>query len=193
MNKKRILILSGSVFMCISILISGLIFYPVLATEIRYQLKGSPTIKQNYSPNQEFRIIIPKININSQVLLNIDPYNKEEYLAALNQGVAQAKGSALPEDDGDIFLFAHSTNDPFISYYNAVFYLINKLTPSDEIYLFYQGKNYKYVVTETKIINPSEVQYLQTSEKKYSLTLMTCWPPGTTLKRLLVISHLVNN
>lgn len=190
MNKTRALILCGSIFICISLLISGLIFYPVLAAEIRYQLKRSPTVNQNYSPNQEFRIIIPKIDLNSKVLSNIDPYNKEAYLAALSQGVAQAKGSTLPGSNGDIFLFAHSTNSPFISYYNAPFYLINKLTPSDEIYLSYQGKNYKYVVTETKIINPSEVQYLKTSEKKQSLTLMTCWPPGTTLKRLLVISHL---
>lgn len=182
MNKKIAIILTGSIFVCISFLIFGSIFYPV---------RKSPTVNQDLSSNQEFRIIIPKLDLISAIIKNIDPYNKDEYLPALSRGVAQAKGSALPDSIGNIFLFAHSTNSPFISYYNAVFYLINKLTPSDEIYLSYQGKKYKYVVTETKIINPSEVQYLQTSEKKHSLTLMTCWPPGTTWKRLLVISRLV--
>ncbi len=182
MNKKRTLILGGSAFTCISLLIFGSIFYPV---------RKSPTINQNSSSIQEFRIIIPKIDLSSKILSNIDPYNKEEYLAALGQGVAQAKGSALPGNIGNIFLFAHSTNSPFTSYNNAVFYLINKLTSGDEIYLSYQGQKYKYLVTETKIIDPSEVKYLQNSERKQSLTLMTCWPPGTTWKRLLVISHLV--
>lgn len=198
-SKKRIILIGFSLII-ISQIILGLTFYPIIAVEISYNLQNIVSKNQNNifefsavnQPNQEFQIIIPKINIKSKVLINIDPFNKTEYLAALKKGVAQAQGTALPNQEGNIFLFAHSANNSFdLNTYNAIFYLVNKLTAGDLIYLIYQGKNYKYIVDTTKIINPNEIQYLYTSTPKQTLTLMTCWPPGTTFKRLLVNGHLV--
>ncbi len=196
-NKTNyVLIISGITLIFTAFVIFGFIFYPIAIAETQYFLNSINIEDFNFDQdqllqnNQEFRITIPKLDLTSKVILNVDPYNKEEYLVALSKGVAHAKGSALPSNNGNIFIFAHSTSSPFISYYNAVFYLINKLDTGNEIYLFYQGKRYKYIVTEKKIIDSSEVRYLQTVEKGQSLTLMTCWPPGTSLKRLLVIARL---
>lgn len=136
-----------------------------------------------------FSIIIPKIGANSRVLSNIDASDEKIYLDALNKGVAQAAGTAFPGEGGHIFLFAHST-DYFwnVGTYNAIFYLLYKLQQGDEIDLFYQGQRNVYKVVGKEIVEPSQVQYLTRKTNREFLTLQTCWPLGTTLKRLLVFA-----
>ncbi len=68
---------------------------------------------------------------------------------------------------------------------------MNKLEPGDEIKLFYEDKEYRYQVTETKKVKNDAVEYLAQDETKKTLTLMTCWPAGTTLKRLIVKAELL--
>lgn len=190
MMNKRILI-SGIGLLSISLIILGMIFSPVISAELKFFFKD-----KNYQVNvdikkDEYNIIIPKIDAKAKVSSGIDPFNKQEYTAALKQGVAQAKGSSLPGKFGNIFIFAHSTDSPLnITQYNAIFYLLNKLNPGDEIFLMFNGKKYKYIVKNTEIADPSEIKYLKPEKKGFTLTLMTCWPPGSTLKRLLVQSYL---
>lgn len=137
----------------------------------------------------DFSIVIPKIAANAKILANIDASNEQIYLDALNKGVAHALGTAFPGEGGHIFLFAHST-DYFwnISTYNAIFYLLYKLEKGDEVNLFYKGQRYVYKVIGKEVVDPSQVQYLTRKTNREFLTLQTCWPPGTTLKRLLVFA-----
>ena len=136
-----------------------------------------------------FSIIIPKIGANARILSNIDASNEKIYLDALNKGVAHTLGTAFPGEGGHIFLFAHST-DYFwnVSTYNAVFYLLSKLKNRDEVDIFYQGQRYVYRVIGSEVVDPSQIQYLTRKTNREFLTLQTCWPPGTTLKRLLVFA-----
>lgn len=136
-----------------------------------------------------FSIIIPKIGANAKILANINPADEKVYLPALQKGVAHAEGTAFPGEGGHIFLFAHST-DYFwnVGYYNAVFYLLYKLEKGDEINLFYQGKRFTYRVLGKEIVDPSRVEFLTRKSNREFLTLQTCWPPGTTLQRLLVFA-----
>ncbi len=140
-----------------------------------------------------FSIVIPKIGANSRILANIDASDEKVYLDALNKGVAQALGTSFPGEGGHIFLFAHST-DYFwnVGSYNAIFYLLNKLEKNDEVNLFYKGQRYLYRVINTTVADPSQVDYLTRKTNKEFLTLQTCWPPGTTLKRLLVFATRVS-
>lgn len=137
----------------------------------------------------DFSIIIPKVGANSSVVPNVDAANESEYLDALNYGVAHTRGTAFPGEGGHIYLFAHST-DYFwnVGNYNAVFYLIYKLESGDEIDLFYKGQRYVYNVIDKLEVGPDEVQYLTRQSNNEFLTLQTCWPPGTTLRRLLVFA-----
>ena len=136
-----------------------------------------------------FSIIIPKIGANAKVQSNIDASNQKIYLDALNKGVAHTLGTAFPGEGGHIFLFAHST-DYFwnVGAYNAIFYLLYKLEKNDEVDLFYKGQRYVYKVIGQEVVDPSQVQYLTRKTNREFLTLQTCWPPGTTLKRLLVFA-----
>ncbi len=136
-----------------------------------------------------FSIVIPKIGANAKILPNINASDENIYLNALNKGVAHTLGTAFPGEGGHIFLFAHST-DYFwnIGTYNAIFYLLYKLEKNDEVDIFYQGQRYVYRVIGREIVDPSQVQYLTRKTNHEFLTLQTCWPPGTTLKRLLIFA-----
>ena len=137
----------------------------------------------------QFSIVIPKIGANARILPNIDTADEHIYLTALNKGVAHALGTAFPGEGGHIFLFAHST-DYFwnVGAYNAIFYLLNKLEDNDQINIYYQGQHYLYRVIGKRIVDPSQVEYLTGKTNREFLTLQTCWPPGTTLKRLLIFA-----
>lgn len=140
----------------------------------------------------DFGVVIPKIGANAPVISNVDAANEPEYLDALKHGVAHTKGTAFPEDGGHIVLFAHSTDYIWnVGSYNAVFYLLYKLEIGDEINIFYKGKRNVYKVVENKIVNPNEVDYITRKTDKEFITLISCWPPGTTLQRQLVFAERV--
>jgi sortase A len=136
-----------------------------------------------------FSVVIPKIGANARVISSVNTANEREYSDALKRGVAQAMGTAFPGEGGHIFLFAHSTDYWWnVSTYNAVFYLLGKLEKGDEIDIFYKGQRYVYRMVDSKIVDPSEVEYITRKTNTEFLTLQTCWPLGTTFKRLLVFA-----
>jgi sortase A len=139
----------------------------------------------------DFSILIPKIGASAKVFSNVDTSNQNVFLPILMQGVAHAAGTVFPGMNGNVYLFAHSTDNFWdVGRYNAVFYLLKDLTKGDEVVIFYQNKRYNYVITGSKIVSPSDVSYLVNSQNqdKQQLILQTCWPPGTTLQRLLVFA-----
>ncbi len=174
-------------------------FAPILHEQLRYQQKsfernvsGEMNQEKNSSSlgevvDTEFGMVIPKIDVNVPVVADVDWTDSQVYQQALTRGVAHAKGSSHPGEDGNIFLFAHSGADFFEALrFNAVFSLMNKLEVGDELTLWYHGQVYRYRVTEKKIVSGDALEYLIEPKEGKVLTLMTCWPPGTTLKRLLV-------
>jgi len=138
----------------------------------------------------DFGIVIPKIAANAKIFPNVNPFDEKEFLPILRRGVAHAKGTSFPGLGKNIYLFAHST-DAFYNAgrYNAVFYLIGKLNDKDEIDIFYKNKLFRYSVFEKKVVAPGEINYLEPQEEEI-LTLQTCYPPGTTLRRLVVRAKL---
>lgn len=142
-------------------------------------------------PNTEFSIVIPKIGASEAITANVDANNKDEYLKILQHSIAHAKGTAYPGIDGTTYLFAHSADNFWdIGRYNAVFYLLKDMKPGDDIYVFFQGKRYNYVVYDTKIVDSTDVEYIDSSlGQGERLILQTCWPPGTDWKRSLVFAR----
>jgi sortase A len=110
----------------------------------------------------------------------------------LSSGVVRYPGSARPWEQWNVFIFWHSSNFPWVKWkYNDVFVLLNNLQKWDEIITYYKQKKYVYKVKIKSVINPGEVGILKRNKWKKELTLMTCWPIGTTLKRKIVIAELV--
>ncbi|MBI4129857.1 sortase [Candidatus Roizmanbacteria bacterium] len=139
-------------------------------------------------PHTKFSIAIPKINALAPVVENVDPWSRDTYQLALEKGVAHAKGTALPGEHKTIYLFAHSSDDPWkITRYNTVFLKLGLLDLEDEIVLTKEGIAYTYRVREKKTVPPSSVEYLMNLATD-QLILQTCTPPGTDWQRLLVFA-----
>lgn len=138
-----------------------------------------------------FSILIPKIGASSKVIPNVDPTDESAFRKELKNGIAHAKGTVFPGMVGNIYLFAHSTDSWWnTDQYNAVFYLLKELQKGDEIIIFYQNVRYNYTVTDRFIANADNVSFLTDHQREeQKLILQTCWPPGTTWKRLFVIAR----
>lgn len=142
----------------------------------------------------DYGLVIEKINANARVIANVDSGVEAEYTKALQEGVAEAKGSTKPGEPGNLFLFSHSTDAPWnVSRYNAIFYLLRELVPGDRVLVFYQGRRYDYIVYDKTITKPEDISFLTNRYDKPVLTLQTCDPPGTTLNRLIVRAKLANS
>ena len=139
--------------------------------------------------NSYFSLSIPKIDASSNIVANVDAGKEEEYLAALKEGIAHARGTFFPGQGNNIFLFAHSTDSPLnIARYNAIFYLLRKLEPGDDITVFFADEKYRYQVEQVLVTSPEDISWLTKDYGDEALILQTCDPPGTTWKRLLVIA-----
>lgn len=143
------------------------------------------------APDEEFSIVIPKIGASSKVYPNVDPSQEESFLPVLKTGVAHAQGTVFPGMPGNIYLFAHSTDNFWdVGRYNAIFYLLKDLEPGDEIAVFYQGKRHNYFVSDKQVVDATDVSLItDAATGNEQLILQTCWPPGTTWKRLLVFAR----
>ncbi len=176
----------------------GFIYFPLTKAYFNYLVLPQqefipPVVKQTEVIDYtNFYIDIPKIKASAQIFPNIPPHNKDIYEKILKSGVAHAQGTAFPGQGKTIFLFAHSSDTPFNAIrYNAVFILLNQLENNDTIVITLSGKNYLYKVYDKKTVEPKDTRYLFYTEDREIVILQTCWPPGTTWKRLLVFAERV--
>lgn len=166
------------------------IFRDPVQQEFSYAVRSiAPAQKALTPPNTDFALVIDKLGASAAIISGVDPYNILAYQRALTHGVAHAEGTSYPGAGGNIFLFAHSSADILTAQrYNSVFYLMHHFVPGDLIKIWYQGREYDYTVSDKKIVSPGDTSYLTKKTSSEQLTLMTCWPPGTTLKRLIIVA-----
>lgn len=154
-------------------------------------LGGENTAKDKIliPPDPNFSIIVEKIGASAPVIANVNAADKAVYDQALKRGVAHALGTSFPGQPGVSYLFAHSTDTIFnVPRFNAVFYLLKDMERGDKVVIFFNGRRFDYVVVERKITEPEDVSYFTLKTEEQILVLQTCYPPGTTWKRLLVIA-----
>lgn len=140
-------------------------------------------------------IIIEKINVNTPIVWDVDVANKTAYNNALSSGVAHAAGTKHPsEEEGNTYLFAHSTLNPLeIERYAAVFTLLHRLETGDRITVFSENVRYDYAVESVEVVNSFNVEPLTRQPDYPMLTLQTCDPPGIPLNRLIVTAKLIQS
>jgi len=175
------------------------IYIPVGKAWISYK-NISPIIQNGYLniatsvPKEEFRLSIPKILAEANVIANVDLTDKKTFDKILDQNnVALSTGSARPTDGNgsSMYIFAHSTTQNILgARQNAVFYLLDELETNDEIYIFYNGVKYSYRIFDKMVVSSKETSYIDyKDENKQIMILQTCWPVGTNWKRLLVLAE----
>lgn len=127
-------------------------------------------------PSQALRIIIPAINVDSQVVQG-DGWEQ------LKKGVAQRIGTPDPGQPGNMVLSAH--ND----IYGEIFKSLDRLAPGDEVQLYTAGEIYTYVVTGSRVVEPTEVSVMDPTEHP-SVTLISCYPYLIDNQRIVVFADL---
>ncbi len=196
--KRYIFYISNLVFL------SGLamlvyIYIPVGKAWISYKNNSSDIQNGNLiiptqEPKEEFRVSIPKILAEANVIANVDVNDKKTFDKILSQNnVALSTGSGKPGDGNGsgMYIFAHSTTQSVLgARQNAVFYLLGELETDDEIDVFYNGSKYTYRIFDKMVVSSKETTYLDyRDENKEIMILQTCWPVGTNWKRLLMLAE----
>jgi len=142
----------------------------------------------------EFRVLIPKISAEANVVANVDVTDRKTFDKILaNNNVALSTGSGKPGDGkgSGMYIFAHSTiQNVFGARQNAIFYLLNEIELNDEIKIIYKGNEFIYRIFDKKIVSSDETAFMNyRDENKEIVTLQTCWPLGTNWRRLLVMAE----
>jgi LPXTG-site transpeptidase (sortase) family protein len=146
------------------------------------------------------RIVIPRINknvpivtISSENLIKRDWGALEnEIQQALKDGVVHYPGTAEPDENGNVVITGHSSYFPWDpGRFKDVFALLHDVNVGDEIIVFDDQRKYKYSVFEKKVVLPEQIDVL-TQEGENRLTLITCTPVGTNLKRLIILAKPVS-
>jgi LPXTG-site transpeptidase (sortase) family protein len=136
-------------------------------------------------------ITISKINVSAPVV-----YEKSISEAAiqksLQNGVVHYGTSVVPGQPGNMVIVGHSSNDWWEpGNYKFVFVLLDKLVPGDQFSINYQSKKYAYRVSEVKVVEPTDLSVLAPTPGP-TATLITCTPPGTSWKRLVVKANQIS-
>ena len=127
-------------------------------------------------PEQAVRIQIPAIHVDAPVVQG-DGWEQ------LKKGVGQHIGTFNPGEEGNIVLSAH--NDIF----GEIFRDLEKLQPGDIITLFTSQRTYTYVITSSKIVEPTQVEVMAQTTTA-TLTLVSCYPYRVDDMRIAIIARL---
>lgn len=128
------------------------------------------------SPEQAVRIQVPAIGIEAPVVMG-DGYEQ------LKKGVGQHIGTPNPGQTGNIVLSAH--NDVF----GEIFRDLDRLKNGDEIILFTNQRTYTYIVRQTQIVEPTQVEVMAPTQKPV-VTLISCYPYLVDNQRIVVSAFL---
>ncbi len=156
-----------------------------------------PLALEVYPP--DMRIVIPRINKNVPVVgvrnENLIARRWEQLetdiQSALRSGVVHYPGTALPGENGNVVLTGHSsyyTWDP--GRFKDVFALLHGVNVGDKVVVFFNQKKYIYQIVEKKVVLPEQVDVLGPTNSE-QITLITCTPIGTNIKRLILIGTLI--
>jgi LPXTG-site transpeptidase (sortase) family protein len=130
-------------------------------------------------------LLVPKIAVNAPIVFS-NSYSEKVIDADLQKGVVHYFNTANPGEVGNVFITGHSSNYWWNKgKYNYVFANLNRLEIGDQAKIYYQGNKYLYQVTGKKTVEPSDLTVLAQTDSP-TMTLMTCTPPGTNWKRLII-------
>jgi len=145
----------------------------------------APNLPPQPSKITHYALSIPKLKIEKAVV----HIGGEDLMDSL----IQYPGTALPGQYGNTIIFGHSVLPQFFNpkNYKTIFSTLPTLKKGDEILIDFDGVLYRYEVVSLQEVLPENVSVLEQHYNAEYLTLITCVPPGTYLKRLVVTARLV--
>lgn len=156
--------------------------------------KSTKEIIVNRDYKENMYISIPSIEIKDvRITPNVESSDRKTYDQFLKYGLAHFKGTPLPGDGGNSFIYGHSA---VISFFNrhdnlpeTIFTKLEDIDIGDTVTIKKEDSSLSYVVRNKKIVSPEDFSILKTQGSKETVTLMTCWPLGVGTKRLVVVAE----
>jgi len=134
---------------------------------------------------KDYLLSIPKLNIKDAKVI-VDGQD-------LSKSLIHYLPKTIPGEPGNVAIFGHSTlpqlykpND-----YKSIFTFLPSLQKGDKIFIKINDLIYQYEIFEMFVVEPTEVSILDQQFDSSYLTLVTCVPPGTFWKRLVVKAKLI--
>lgn len=142
--------------------------------------KGTQVTGQTSS----YSVSIPKLSITNAYVSTLDN-NVDMHLVHF-------PGTALPPSKGTAAVFGHSTLpqlfDP--TNYKTIFAKAHTLEVDDTLNVEINNTVYKYRIININVVDADDTSYLTQEFDDSYLTIITCTPPGTVWKRLIIKSKL---
>lgn len=112
--------------------------------------------------NSPVRIIIPKLDIDLPV---VTAPVVGGYWQLSEDSASFGQGSAYPDESGNMVIFAHAREGLFLP--------LREIKNDQKVYVLSSDKWHRYKVTETKLVNPDQVEVISPTPDE-RLTLFTC-------------------
>lgn len=146
-------------------------------------LAGASGVSDSKGPNlgnlSGDKLIIPSIGLSETV-------HTGDSEKTVNLGPWMRPNTSTPDRGSNTVIVGHR-----FSYQSpSVFYHLDKMKQGDRFLVYWQGKEYDYEVTETKVVRKTQVE-IESPSKGPILTLYTCTPIWTAKDRLVVVAKLI--
>ena len=124
---------------------------------------------------------IPSINLKQGVVNSTKNFN------SINYAISVDKNSNYPNEKGNFILYAHSGNSSI-----AYFKNLNKVEKDDDIYVYYNGIKYHYVIYDKYDIQKTGKAKVVSSNSYNYITLITC-NQNKKDKQIVVVGKLIDS
>lgn len=174
----------------------GTILAPIAQADVKTAVAGVDYTKVNVWYPAAQKVINMPANIASYTLsiptLGINNANVIVGGNDLTKSLIHFTGP-LPGNLGNPVILGHSTILWFYNpaNYKSIFSKLPDLEKGDEIIINSDQVQYTYKVFEMKVTSPSDLLVLSQTVDDYYLTLITCVPQGTYLRRFIVKAKIV--
>lgn len=210
LSKPNLKVRGIVIFLASFTLAYGIFNYRFITSYIYFKLNSNSFVEFSPNPKEvvhlpisDFRsntplpanaeIIIEKLDIRAPIVFNLADDEKVIF-NNLENGVVNYPGTVKPGEAGLSLLLGHSSALPWYKGdYGSVFALLGQLKKDDIFYVRYSdGRTFTYKMYDSVIFSPlsTDDSYLKL-EGDSNLVLLSCWPVGTSYKRIAIKAKLI--
>ena len=120
---------------------------------------------------------IPKLNLEVAVKEGTDD-------ETLKYAVGHFEETPMAGEVGNFSIAGHRAYT-----YNKFFSNLDEVIVGDEIEFYTEKETYKYKIINTKVIEPTQLEVLNSIDNKETITLITCTPKFVGSHRLIVVGE----
>jgi len=155
-------------------------------TQVQHWFSNPPSLPVRENKITHYNLSIPVLGIHEAVV--------EVGGEDLGKSMIHYVGTSLPGEWGNAVVFCHSVLPQFFNpqNYKTICSTLPTVEIGDEILVFFDGIEYRYQIMEMVEVEPEDISVLDQNTNGEYLSMITCVPPGTYLKRLVVRARLID-